>query len=70
MGRRMVALTAYLTPEQDSMLKLLHQKTGVPVTEYIRRGVDLVLDRHGGELPANVGITRRRGKQERPREDR
>ena len=43
MGGRKVATTVYLTPEQDSLLKHLHQQTRHPVAVLIREGVDLVL---------------------------
>ncbi len=50
MGGRKVATTVYLTAEQDSMLKQLHQVTRLPVAELVRQGVDLILARHQDEL--------------------
>jgi hypothetical protein len=41
-----VVTTIYITEEQNSLLKELHQKTKVPVAEYIRMGVDMVLEKN------------------------
>jgi len=38
-----ISTTVYLDPEQDRLLKLLNQKTKVPVAEYIRQGIDMLL---------------------------
>ncbi len=42
-SRRKVVTTCYLTQEQDAALWELSNETKVPVAEYIRRGVDLLL---------------------------
>lgn len=47
---RKISTTVYITPEQDAQLKLLHQKTKVPVAEYIRQGIDLILEKNRGQL--------------------
>ncbi|MDO8644068.1 MAG: ribbon-helix-helix domain-containing protein, partial [bacterium] len=36
--------------EQSEQLKTLHKKTKVPVAEYIRQGIDLILDQHRDKL--------------------
>jgi predicted DNA-binding protein len=51
MARKKISTTIYITPEQNELLKLLNQKTKVPVAEYIRQGIDLVLDRYKDQLP-------------------
>ncbi len=56
MGRRKVATTVYITDEQAELLKLLSAHTGRPVAEYIREGIDLVLERHEGELPKQLSL--------------
>ena len=33
MSRKKISTTVYITPEQDEQLKLLHDKTKVPVAE-------------------------------------
>ena len=54
MGRKKVTTTIYITPEQNEKLKLLHGKTKVPVAEYIRQGIDLVLEKNNGDLPGQL----------------
>jgi predicted DNA-binding protein len=51
MARKKISTTIYITPEQNELLKQLNQKTKVPVAEYIRQGIDLILERHKEELP-------------------
>lgn len=51
MARKKISTTIYITPEQNEMLKLLNQKTKVPVAEYIRQGIDMVLQKYKSELP-------------------
>jgi hypothetical protein len=58
--RKKVSTTVYITPEQDQQLKLLHQKTKVPVAEYIRQGIDLVLDKYKENLPGQASLFDRR----------
>jgi predicted DNA-binding protein len=43
---RMIVTTVYLTEEQDRALKDLGTKTRVPVAQYVREGVDLVLEKY------------------------
>jgi predicted DNA-binding protein len=49
--RNKISTTVYITQEQSDQLKLLHKKTKVPVAEYIREGIDLVLQRYSQYLP-------------------
>jgi hypothetical protein len=56
MARKKISTTVYITPEQNELLKLLHQKTKVPVAEYIRQGIDLVLDRERSHLPGQLSL--------------
>jgi predicted DNA-binding protein len=51
MARKKITTTVYITAEQDAMLKLLHERTKVPVAEYIREGIDMVLKKHEDLLP-------------------
>jgi predicted DNA-binding protein len=55
-GRRKVATTVYLEAEQDRLLKLLAERTGVPAAAYIREGVDRVLRAHADQLPGQYGL--------------
>jgi predicted DNA-binding protein len=54
MPRKKISTTIYITPEQNELLKLLNQKTKVPVAEYIRQGIDLVLAKYKDQLPGQV----------------
>jgi predicted DNA-binding protein len=56
MARKKISTTVYITPEQAERLKLLHQRTKVPVAEYIRQGIDLVLEEYRGELPGQLTL--------------
>ncbi|HEY3353433.1 MAG TPA: ribbon-helix-helix domain-containing protein [Polyangia bacterium] len=49
--RKKISTTVYITQEQSEQLKLLHKKTKVPVAEYIREGIDLILQRYSSHIP-------------------
>ena len=57
MARKKISTTVYITPEQNEQLKLLHDRTKVPVAVYIREGIDMVLRRHADELPGQLFLT-------------
>lgn len=50
------ATTVYITEEQQALLKELNRRTRVPIAEYIREGIDLVLSRHSAELPGQMNL--------------
>ncbi|MBN2573940.1 MAG: ribbon-helix-helix domain-containing protein [Deltaproteobacteria bacterium] len=56
MARNKISTTVYITAEQNERLKLLHSKTKVPVAEYIRQGIDLVLERERVHLPGQLTL--------------
>jgi predicted DNA-binding protein len=56
MARKKISTTIYITPEQNERLKLLHERTKVPVAVYIREGIDLVLDKHQDDLPGQLSL--------------
>jgi predicted DNA-binding protein len=56
MARKKISTTIYITPEQNERLKLLHERTKVPVAVYIREGIDLVLERHQDDLPGQLSL--------------
>jgi predicted DNA-binding protein len=56
MGRKKISTTIYITPEQSELLKQLHDKTKVPVAEYIRQGIDLVLEKQKHQLPGQLTL--------------
>lgn len=57
MSRKKISTTIYVTPEQDERLRLLHDRTKVPVAVYIREGIDLVLRQYGHLLPGQLPLT-------------
>ena len=62
MSRKKISTTIYVTPEQSDKLKLLHERTKVPVAVYIREGIDLVLKHYQHLLPGQLPLE----KSERP----
>jgi predicted DNA-binding protein len=55
-ARRKISTTIYITPEQNERLKVLHDRTKVPVAEYIRQGIDMVLDHYRGAMPGQLTL--------------
>jgi predicted DNA-binding protein len=56
MSRKKISTTIYVTPEQNDKLKLLHERTKVPVAVYIREGIDLVLRHYQHLLPGQLPL--------------
>ena len=56
MARKKISTTIYIIPEQNERLKTLNERTKVPVAEYIRQGIDLVLDKYRGDLPGQLSL--------------
>jgi predicted DNA-binding protein len=56
MSRKKISTTIYITPEQNERLRILHERTKVPVAVYIREGIDLVLKQHGHLLPGQLTL--------------
>ena len=56
MSRKKLSTTVYITEEQRELLKLLNQKTKVPIAEYIREGIDMVLEKHQEQLPGQISF--------------
>ena len=57
MARKKISTTVYFTPEQTEQLRLLNERTKVPVAVYIREGIDLVLARYAHQLPGQQQLT-------------
>ncbi len=55
-SRKKISTTIYVTPEQSDKLKLLHERTKVPVAVYIREGIDLVLRHYAHLLPGQLAL--------------
>ena len=56
MSRKKISTTVYITSEQLDKLKVLNDKTKVPVAEYIRQGIDLVLDKYKDKMPGQLDL--------------
>lgn len=55
-ARNKKLITVYLTLEQDECLRALHAATRVPMSVYIRDGIDLILKQNAAKLlPATTG---------------
>jgi hypothetical protein len=58
MSRKKISTTIYVTPEQNEQLKVLHERTKVPTSVYIREGIDLVLRHYAHLLPGQLALTK------------
>lgn len=56
MARKKISTTVYLTEHQVGSLKELHNRTRVPVAEYIRMGIDMILEKHASQLPGQTSL--------------
>ena len=56
MGRKKISTTIYITEEQDEELKELSRRTKVPVSVYIREGIDAVLGKYRDVLPGQLPL--------------
>jgi predicted DNA-binding protein len=44
-----ILVSCYLEPEQLEQLKHLSERTGAPMTHYLREGVVLVIEKYGSD---------------------
>lgn len=51
-----LATTIYITEAQQALLKELNRRSKVPVAEYIREGIDLVLEKYRDQLPGQLEL--------------
>lgn len=56
MARKKVSTTVYLTEDQVASLKELNRRTRVPIAEYIRLGIDMVLYQNSEHLPGQISL--------------
>lgn len=54
--RRKISTTIYITPEQNDLLKVMYARNKVPIAEYIRQGVDLIIAKHAAQLAEQLGV--------------
>lgn len=51
-----IATTVYITEEQQTKLKLLNEITKVPIAEFIRQGIDSILDKNSDYFPGQLDL--------------
>ena len=51
-----LATTVYITEQQQALLKELNTRSKVPVAEFIRQGIDLVIHRYQELLPGHMDL--------------
>ncbi|MBI4411211.1 MAG: ribbon-helix-helix domain-containing protein [Deltaproteobacteria bacterium] len=56
MARKKISTTVYITEEQNELLKQLNEKTRVPIAEFIRQGIDMVLHKYKKDLPGQLTL--------------
>ncbi len=56
-AKRKITTTVYLTEEQNILLKTLSQRSKVPVAEYVRQGVDLILQKNAHLIPGQLSFS-------------
>ena len=56
MATKKINTTIYITEEQNQLLKELNKRTKVPVAEFVREGIDLVLEKHRAQLPGQLQL--------------
>ncbi|MCC6644423.1 MAG: ribbon-helix-helix domain-containing protein [Polyangiaceae bacterium] len=56
MSRKKISSTVYITLEQNEQLRVLSERTKVPVSVYIREGIDLVLRMYADQLPGQLSL--------------
>lgn len=50
------ATTIYITEQQQALLKELNKRSKVPIAEYIREGIDMVLQKYRDQLPGQMEL--------------
>ena len=64
MARKKISTTVYITSDQDAKLKMLSERTGLPVAEYIRRGIDRILQENEEHIPVQLNLLNAGGDEE------
>ncbi len=64
MSRRKISTTVYITSKQNAKLKMLSERTNLPVAEYIRRGIDRILEENQEHIPVQLDLLGESGDEE------
>ena len=51
-----LATTVYITEQRQALLRELNLRSKVPVAEFIRQGIDLVIQRYRDVLPGQMHL--------------
>lgn len=51
-----LATTVYITEQQQALLRELNLRSKVPVAEFIRQGIDMVVQRYRDLLPGQMDL--------------
>lgn len=51
-----IATTVYITEQQQELLRQLNERSKVPIAEFIRQGIDLVLQQYSDVLPGQLNL--------------
>jgi hypothetical protein len=51
------ATTIYITEQQQLLLKELNKRSKVPIAEYIREGIDMILAKYKDQLPGQMELS-------------
>jgi Arc/MetJ-type ribon-helix-helix transcriptional regulator len=51
-----LATTIYITEQQQQLLKELNKRSKVPIAEFIREGIDLVLEKYSDRLTGQLEL--------------
>ena len=57
MAGKKISTTVYITEDQNRLLKELNKRTRVPIAEYIREGIDMVLNQNRHNLPGQLEMS-------------
>jgi len=51
-----VTTTIYITEKQQNRLKELNTQSKIPIAEFIRQGIDLILEKHEQKLSGQMSL--------------
>ncbi len=51
-----VATTIYITEQQQDRLKELNERSKIPIAEFIRQGIDLILKKYEEQLSGQMSL--------------
>ena len=51
-----VATTIYITEKQQNRLKELNERSKIPIAEFIRQGIDLILKKYEEQLSGQMSL--------------